>query len=296
MKKVVYIAIVILNPGARAQDAPAWQTAAGGTMSFEVASVKPSGDAKFVPPAFPLDAGDAYKQNGGRFSADFPLSVYISFAYKLNLTPDERQAMVAKLPKWVASERFTIQAKAATENPTKDQMRLMMQTLLGERFGLKAHFETQEVPVFALTLVKSGKMGPKLKPHSEGPACDAEPSPGVVPPRCEVMMMVVRPNRMRMAGSRNTTIDLIAGALPTMTSTIGRPVLDQTGLSGRFDFTLEWTPEAADSGPQPAADSTVPEGPSFIQAVREQLGLKLDATRGPVRVLVVDQVKRPTEN
>src|SRR5258707_472125 len=100
MKTLGCIAVVILAP-ARAQDPPAWQTAAGGKMSFEVASVKPSGDAKFVPPLFALDSGDSYRQTGGRFSADFPLSVYISFAFKLNLTPDQRQAMIAKQPKWV---------------------------------------------------------------------------------------------------------------------------------------------------------------------------------------------------
>ena len=148
-----------------------WQTAAGGKMSFEVASVKPSKPDTFTSPNFPLDSGDAFAA-GGRFSADFPLSVYITFAYKLTLTREQRESMLAHLPKWVSTDKFTIQAKAEG-NPTKDQMRLMVQSLLADRFKLAVHFETEQMPIFVLTVAKPGKLGPNLRPHAEGPPCDS---------------------------------------------------------------------------------------------------------------------------
>jgi uncharacterized protein (TIGR03435 family) len=266
-------------------------TAAECQMKFEVASIRPTKPGEFTPPNFPLDEGDAYAPTGGRFTAVFPLSVYISFAYKLSLTPEQRQAMVAHLPKWVTTDGYEIHARAAEGNPTKDQMREMMRSLLADRFGLKAHFETQDTPVLALTLVKPGKTGPKLRPHSEGPACDAVVDSMVFPDRCEVMAVTAgRPDHITMAGSRNTTLPLIAGALPGL-GRLGRPVVDQTGLTGKFDFTLEWTPEP--NGPDAAVD---PQGSTFLEALRDQLGLKLESTKAPLKILVVDSVERPTEN
>ena len=191
-------------------------------MAFEVASIKKD-TGTFKPPSFALDSGDAYAATGGRFSADFPLSVYISFAYKLSLTPEQRQAMMAHLPKWVAEDRFEIQAKASEANPTKDQMRLMMQALLADRFQLAVHFETQETPVFALVLAKPGKLGPQLRPHDQGPSCDAAPSPDVFPPKCYMMAMTRMPGRMPNIGSRDTTMEMIAAAIPGM----GRPVTNR---------------------------------------------------------------------
>lgn len=278
---------------------PEWQAAAGGKMAFEVATIKLSQPSKFTPPAFPLDEGDAYARTGGRFSADFPLTVYIQFAYKFRFTQEQMQSMLARLPKWVASDRFSIQAKAEG-NPTKDQMRLMMQSLLADRFQLAVHFETQQVPVLALTQVKQGKLGPKLRPHAEGPACDDSDSlgdsTGVFPGRCDVFALISKRDRAgNKAGSRNTTMELLASSLPGF-GRLGRPVLNQTGLSGRFDFTLEWIPESSNV---PAADAEIqpePQGPTFLQALREQLGLKLEATMGQVRVLVIDRIERPSEN
>jgi bla regulator protein BlaR1 len=289
------IGIGLLNsPVIRAQDAEDWQTKAGGKMSFEVASIKQD-KGTFKPPNFPLDPGDAYAATGGRFNADFPLTVYIQFAYKFSQTRDQRQAMLARLPKWVAEDRFNIQAKAPIGNPTKDQMRLMMQALLAERFNLAVHFETQEdAPVLALVLAKPGKSGPKLRPHAEGPPCDVTPPPDVFPPRCYVMMMTRAPGRLQMLGSRNTTMALIAEALPSM----DRPVVDRTGLTGHFDFTLEWSPELPNMPPLPGESVPVadPQGPSFQEAIREQLGLKLESTKAAIQILVVDKVERPSEN
>ena len=286
-----------------AQSVAQWQIAAGGKMAFEVASIKPDKGA-FTPPNFPLDNGDAYAPTGGRFSADFPLVTYIQFAYKVRFTQEQVQSMLANLPPWVASERFAIQARGEG-NPTKDQMRLMMQSLLAERFQLAVHFETRQTAVLALTLVKAGKTGPKLRPHAEGPACDAptaEPERGspacaaaVFPPKCDVQALTMRPDHTLLAGSRNTTMDLLAAGLSSL-GRLDRPVVDQTGLSGRFDFNMEWVQEpngAAPSSADPPPDS---QGFTFLEALSEQLGLKLESTKAPLQVLVIDHVERPSEN
>jgi len=262
-------------------------------MAFEVASVKQD-TGPFRPPNFALDAGDAYAVTGGHFSADFALTTYISFAYKLSLTAEQRREMIANLPKWVADDRFDIQAKAPVGDPTKDQMRLMMQALLAERFKLVVHFETKESPVLALVLIKPGTLGPKLLPHSKGPPCDAPLSPDVFPPKCYAMMMGMSSGRAK-GGSRDTTMALIAGALPSM-GRLGRPVVDRTELNGRFDFTIEWSPDTNGVPPQPGEPVSDTQGPSFQAALREQLGLKLESTKAPLQVLVIDHVERPTEN
>lgn len=266
-----------------AQTAPDWQTEAGSKRAFEVASVKPDKDVH-IPPSFSLDAGDAFKSSGGRFLADFPLVVYITFSYKLWLTPEQTESMLAHLPKWVASERFTIDARTELANPTKDQMRMMMQSLLAERFHLQLHFETQTVPLLALTLIKPGRTGPNLRPHSEGPSCDA-PDTKAFPPVCDEHHLEFKDGHF-ITGSRHTTLELIAKSLPGL-GKLGRPVVDHTGLTGRWDFKIEWTPDPEKSDQQL---------PSFIEALREQLGVKLEAMNGPIRVLVIDHVERPTEN
>jgi uncharacterized protein (TIGR03435 family) len=285
---------------AQTSAAPEWQIAAGGKLAFDVASVKRD-PGPFRPPNFPLDPGDAFRPVGGRFSADFPLITYISFAYKLNLTPDQRQSLVGHLPNWVATDRFDIQARAEG-TPTKDQMRLMMQSLLAERFKLVVHFETGVFPVLAMVLGKPGKTGPKLRPHSEGVPCEATPhtdrppaSGAIFPPECDVYMFLMNPNALARAGSRNTTLAQLAGALPGL-GKLDRPVVDQTGLTGRFDFSMEWVPEpnrALTANTDPPAELN---GPTFLDAVHEQLGLKLESAKAPLQVLVVDSVERPTEN
>jgi uncharacterized protein (TIGR03435 family) len=294
---VVPIAIGILNaPAVHAQGVPDWQTAAGGKMAFEVASVKPSDAPKI--PNFPLDASNA-KTSGGRFSAAFRLFAYIEFAYKLE--PWQLSAALEHAPRWVTTDQYEIEARAEG-NPTKDQMRVMMQSLLADRFKLAVHFETREVPVFALSLVKPGQFGPRLRPHAEGPPCpDSFTEPDrhalnandVFPPNCETAQMRGKPNGMSLVGSRNTTMALLAGALPSLGS-LNRPVVDQTGLSGRFDFTIEWLFESAVVAPF-RKEPDLP-GPAFLDAVREQLGLKLESTRAPVQFIVIDSVEKPTEN
>lgn len=136
-------------------------------MAFEVVSVKLAKPGIFVQPNMFLDNGDA-KPPGGMLRGNWPLLFYINFAYKLDL--GQAEAMPAQLPKWARNQSWLIEAKA-DGNPTKDQMRLMMQSLLADRFKLRVHFETREGAVLALTLVAPGKLGPKLIPHSQGPPC-----------------------------------------------------------------------------------------------------------------------------
>jgi uncharacterized protein (TIGR03435 family) len=286
---------------------PEWQIAAGGKMAFEVASVKPSPKGEFRSPNFPLDTGNAFinLQTGelprGRFSARFPVISYINFAYKFRPTPEQRRAMVAHLPKWVTDDSFDIEARAPMSSATKDQMRLMMQSLLAERFHLATHFETQTVPVLALVLAKPGKLGANLAPHEKGPPCNAAPrndKDDAFPPACDIYAIRIRPNGIRLAEARNTSMGELASAIPTFGEET-RPVIDRTAISGRFDFKLEWIHEtngaAPAAGPTPAADSQ-PTGPTFLEALNDQLGLKLEATKAPVPVLVIDHVERPSEN
>jgi bla regulator protein BlaR1 len=277
-------------------------------MSFDVASIRQSKPGPSAPmPNFALDDGDSYApfpDPGGRFTADFPLWIYIQFAYKLSLTPEQTGSMLAHLPKWVDADYFEIHAKAEG-NPTKSQMRLMMQSLLADRFRLAVHFETQVVPVFALVLEKPGRIGPKLRSHSDGPPCDVHmppPAPGssanmdgVFPRVCDAFLKIPVANHEMLLGSRNTTMKLIADSLPSIEN-LGRPVVDQTGLSGRFDFTLQWTP-ASDGPGQSGADAS-PDlpGTTFLEALKDQLGMKLKSTKAPIDVLFVDHVERPAEN
>ncbi|MBV8844361.1 MAG: TIGR03435 family protein [Bryobacterales bacterium] len=272
--------------------APDWQTAAGGTMAFEVASVREDKGA-LKPPSFALSSDAWFQEPNGRFHADFALPTYIQFAYKLRLTPEERRAMLAKLPQWVGTDRFDIEATAPL-HATKDQYRLMMQALLAERFGLKLHFEKRELPVVEMVLAKPGKPGPKLTAHALGQSCDEKPKPETWPKECYSYAGMFTKDGMWRSGSRATSMDLVAdfvgssaGADPEM----GRRVVDQTGLTGLWDFTLETAP-AAPTAPQDG----VPAGQTLIEAIQDQLGIKLKPARAVVSVMVIDHLERPSEN
>jgi bla regulator protein blaR1 len=284
---------------------PQWQIAAGGTMAFEVASVKqdtaepsPSNVSTNVPPG----DGDYYTPNGGLFTAtNMPLFNYIMFAYKVS--DSQAGILRAQVPKWVLSARFDIQARALG-NPTKDQMRLLMQTLLADRFKLATHRETRRLPVFDLVQSRPGKTGPQLQTHSANTSCSSVPdSPaaagtvaGGFPLTCGGIqpMQATVSGRVRIGG-RNVSMGLIASTFPAVMLD-SRPVLDRTGLSGTFDFALEWTPEP--NGPlTPSTSFQADEsGPEFLEALKDQLGLKLEATTGPVDALFIDHVEEPSPN
>lgn len=281
-----------------------WEKVAGGKRQFDIASVKENNSGQGVREYcnVPLGPGHDYVDNGGLFSCtNLLLVAYMTFAYKI--TYSERQAFVAQLPKWVLTDRYDIQARSEGR-PTKDQMRLMMQSLLADRFKLAVHFETRQIPVLALEMIKAGSMGPMIHPHPANVLCNAQPAPATGPgvpmqlpedgfPYCGGVggMNPTVPGRFRMGGRDVTTL-LIA---TQMTGAVDRPVLDRTGLTGTFDFTLEWMPDL--DGPSDGSafqpDAT---GPTFLEALKDQLGLKLVPQTGPVDVLVIDHVEEPTPN
>lgn len=292
---------------------PDWQTKAGGKMTFDAASIKLSSEKQFVAPSMPFDAGDRYNPTGGYFRADFPLWSYIQFAYKLWAPAEDQQKEIARLPKWVTTDRYSIEARAAGK-PTKDQFRLMVQSLLADRFKLAAHFEIREASVLALTLVKAGKVGPKLIPHADGRACGDSAAPissvpsGLIggendagpenyPPMCDSLVLIRRPNGTMLTGYRNVTMDLLAGSLSGIIG-LGHTLVDRTGLSGRL--ISRWPGrQSPPSRPLHRVRPTTPSdplGPTPVQALRDQLGLKLESVTDPVKILVIDKVERPSEN
>jgi uncharacterized protein (TIGR03435 family) len=292
--------LVLGVASAMGQAAPAWQTAAGGKMAFDVASIRPSASGEYVAPNFPFTADNAYAPTGGMMAAEFPLVVYIQFAYKLWLTRPQTRALIDQLPKEIASQSFTIRARASG-NPTKDQMRLMMQALLADRFKLAVHFETKQSPVLALKPIKPGSTGPRLRPHSEGPACDGATSgTAMFAPTCNEFAGGPQPYGMFRIGARNIALDLMAASLSI--ARIGPQIVDQTGLSGNYDFQIEFMPEAGGptqtNGFTPGKGDTSgePQGPTFLQALKEQLGLKLESSTALLSVLIVDHVEMPSEN
>jgi len=276
------------------------QPAGSGTLNFEVASVKPNKSNDPPISNFPLGPGDVYVRNGGLFSASgYPLITYIAFAYKL--IGNQAQFVIPQLPGWATAERFDIQARAAGD-PGKDQMRLMMRSLLAERFKLAIRYEDREVPVFAFVLAKSEKTGPQLRPHLDTTPCPTErasmSTPDVdhgFPLFCNGIYPLPpsTPGRIRL-GARNVTIGFIADSL-SAGANVGRPIIDQTGLTGRFDFNLEWIPdrESLPPGVELPPDSS---GPSFAEALQEQMGIRMQPQKHTMNVLVIDHVEHPSAN
>lgn len=270
---------------------------------FEVASVKLNKTNNPPFSNFPLGPGDVYIPNGGLFSATgLPLVTYLFFAYKI--IGNQGQSLLPQLPEWTKTDRYDIQARAEG-NPGKDQMRLMMRALLADRFGLKMHSERREVPVLAFTLAKPGKMGPQLWPHTDGADCPTETAPSTrgpvptdargLPVLCNGIFLLPAgaPGEMKL-GARSVTLQFLADSL---SANLGRPMIDRTGLSGRVDFLLEFVPERA--APRPAPDTSAPEevsGPTLQEALRDQLGFKLESVKSELDVLVLDHIEHASEN
>jgi len=261
--------------------------------SFEVATVKPwrralspprSGDGASAPvkvmKVAPVDAGPA---PSGRVHVILPISILITSAYNLPVGSESR---IIGGPEWLRQDidQFEIQAKiedseyAAMQKMTLPQQRervaLMEQSLLMDRFRLKVHFESREMPVYVLTVAKAGS---RLKP-----AKNDEPSR---------ISTLGNAKGTEMTAVGVTLEQFVVSPLVTG-ATGGRPIVDRTGLKGAFDFTLNWTPDQLAASPDhPEAD-----GPSLFAAIREQLGLSLIGGKAPVEVIVIDHIERPTEN
>jgi bla regulator protein BlaR1 len=231
------------------------------TPAYEVATIKPPGANEY----------------------GMPLRFYIQEAFGI---PINSTGWVIG-PEWINSARYVIHGKPpdsirdAMQTKTPGQrgkeVHLMMQGLLADRFKLKAHFETKEMPVYQLTVAKGG---PKLKENTDA-------GPG---------MAAVDPSWIRGKG---VPTHLLCNMLESVPDIGGRVIVDKTGLSGSYDFLLKWTPmeaTAPPSGEGGTAASPGAEGASLFTAIEEQLGLKLVPTKGPGQVLVIDHIERPSEN
>jgi len=285
-----------------------WERAAGGKMSFEVASVKQDTadpDEQNTYSNVGLDSQGFFTPTGGLFaSANHPLTAYIIFAYKL--TRDQVHDLSSRLPKWASTGRWDINARAAA-NPTKDQYRLMMQSLLADRFKMSAHFETQQRPVLALVTQNNGKLGPRLQPHPAGVPCPTTipvsgwPVPtvsGGFPKPCGSVMWgpAPVPGQFYM-GARDVPMAMIASALSFQPSAaVDRIVVDESRLTGNFDFTLQFSPPIALETRSGEIYEPDQDGSTFVGALREQLGLKLVSTTAPVSEIVIDHIEEPTAN
>ena len=266
--------------------------------AFEVASVKPN------------MSGEPFIRMGGppgRFNAtNVPLRQLIQIAYQI------QPFQLDGGPGWIGSDRFDIVAKVGGDLQVPPapgpgvvgSVQLMMRTLLADRFKLVVHHETKEQAIYALVLARAdGKLGPQLKPAAadcvalaaargrSGPP-PGPPAPGQRP-QCGMMM---RPGGLSAGGMP------LAQLVASLSANIQRIVVDRTGLTGAFDIDLMWTPDQMPQGrgdPPPGAPPLPPidpNGPSLFTAVQEQLGLKLESTKAPVDVLVIDHAEKPTDD
>jgi uncharacterized protein (TIGR03435 family) len=287
------IAVGMLNaPTVRAQSAvAAWP-------KFEVASIRPCGNGDFGP------VGRGGSKGGGGSFAPGRLTLncqsvlgLISAAYIINANGRMNLAAAVKIPieggpNWISSERYTINAEAEGA-PTRAMMAgPMLQSLLEERLKLKVHRATREVPVYALNVAKGG---PKLNPFKEGSCISVDLTSFSQAPlapgekRCRSLGAISGP--MWTVDAEGITIEGFLDFL--VFPTVDRPIIDKTGISGRFNFHLAYANPTL--GGDPAAPSD-PVGPSIFTAVQEQLGLKLEPTKGPGEFLIIDHVERPSEN
>lgn len=269
-------------------------------LKFEVASVRENRTGETPYSNFPLNQGPQFDNKGGLLIAKNQLLLsYIVFAFKPDMF--QIQQFRDQLPAWTRT-RYDIDARA-DGSPTKDEMRLMMQSLLEERFHLVFHRETRQEPTYAMVLAKPGTLGPRIKPHpADDPECakDSIPKPlagAFNPLACGASASVApkSPGDFAVAGY-NVTMGAIALGLGGAANLTDRQVVDRTGLTGTYDYTLEFAPEQALSEhPDPSTD-VEPGGPSFTSAVKDQLGIKMISQKLPVEVIVLDHIEKPSAN
>jgi uncharacterized protein (TIGR03435 family) len=258
------------------------QSAPAPRPAFEVASIKrnKSGGRTRIGP-WP----------GGRFTArNAPLQMLITTAYSL------RDFQLSQAPGWLMSERYDIEAKTEGD-PSFDAMRIMLQALFEDRLRLQLHRETKELPIYALVVAKPGKLHESESPCSTVPGAAAPPGKRPLP-LCDIM---ARPGRMD--GTR-ASMGGPVGLAEVLSHLTDRLVVDKTALTGKYNFKLEWAPEPGEFPPPPgdappaalSSPPADPNGPSLFTALHEQLGLKLESRKGPVEVMVIDRVERPSDN
>ena len=277
------------------------------SAGFEVASVKPSNPN----PTGPLGAVPFVLPALGRLTAqNVTLRMLIMAAYQ------KQPFEIVGGPPWWNSEKFDINARAEDATQTTDQMLGLLKTLLADRFKLMVHTETREVPIYALVLARGdGKLGAKLKPSADncpdfkvqqqqqleaiakgglGALAAMRPAPGETKP-CSILPMPPTPGGigMKASGQSLATLTLL------LTQLAGRPVVDKTGLTGLYDFEVVIDMQTLmrvyqELGVNLPMPPNLPEGPSLMTQLEEDLGLKLDSQRGPGEVLVIDAAELPT--
>jgi len=258
---------------------------------FEVASVKPA-----LPQGLML-----VRPLPGRLTANATLQMLMQNAYGVQAFQIEGG------PGWAKSDRFQIDAKA-DGNATRDQMLLMLQSLLEERYQLTFHREIRELPVYALVAARGGlklpfpQEGACVEPTPDTPpdwagGIMAPPQAGRVPlPRCGAVRLMLEPGGARALGGKVRMAEFAR----TLSMVTDRPVIDRTGFGSFFDVQMMFLPDASTPAmPPPPPDVAAAlelKTPSILSALQEQLGLKLESTRGPVEVMVIDHAERPSGN
>ncbi|HEY6341683.1 MAG TPA: TIGR03435 family protein [Bryobacteraceae bacterium] len=272
------------------------QSAAAARVRFEVASIKRStdcGDRDNIYGA-PLSGSPGTLTLNCATVAGLILGAYSRYAN--GRTSFSLPLPILGGPSWINSERYTINAKSAGQENRAITNGPMLQALLEDRFKLKLHRETRQVPVFALTATKSGA---RLKTFREGtcsPVDYAQNPPPLAPgqpPFCQ--------NRIQSKGANLRTYHEPGATVATFSELLsvilGRPVIDKTGIKGRFDFDLEFAIDQSTPGFVSDTPDTDPRaGASIFTAVQEQLGLMLKPAKGAGEFLVIDYVERPSEN
>jgi len=269
------------------------QSANAPRLSFEVATIKPNRAS---------DNKRMLMISPGKFSVvGIPLSELIRFAYDL-----KSDAQLTGGPGWLNSDRFDIEAKedeaqaqASNKLPPPEmgrQMRLMVQSLLADRFGLKVSHATKELPVYALVIAKGG---PKLTPTTTPPMVPpGDLPPGSDPAKRPFNRGVMMKGNGDLTGSGAPT-GMLADVLSRQPELSNRLVQDKTGLAGDYDWTLKWTPAPMNSPSSPdgaAPPAEDPSTPSLFTALQEQLGLKLEPQKDTVEIVVIDHVEQPSAN
>jgi uncharacterized protein (TIGR03435 family) len=280
LARVTGSAIVLLVCAAAGSFAPGWITFAQQLPAFEVTSVKPnrSGSERFTTSMPP---------HTSMFKAtNINMKTLMLIAYSVDAP------RILGGPEWIDSDRFDIVARPPQGTSEVAQSRLMLQTLLADRFKLRIRHETKEIPVYALVAPKTGV---KFADAEEGNCAEAGPNfpppgpvPGQTPPLpCGAFLL----SPTVLAGSRVSMAEFVR----VLANHLDRPVIDKTGYTGTLSFRLEFTPEGLAALPSDAQNSNLAK-PSLFTIVQEQLGLKLESQRGAAEVLVIDHVEKPDAN
>jgi uncharacterized protein (TIGR03435 family) len=247
---------------------PPVRMAANANPAFEVATIRPS-DPAHPEQIITLRGAEVITTN-------VTVHALINLAYWLH------PKQLTGGPAWTESDKFDVAGKPdAPGQPNVDQMKMMIQKLLADRFQLKFHYEKRDLPVYAVLIAKNGS---KLVKSQDDPKGIPGWSFGRTPAGTRITF-------------RNAPLSQIAAVLQ---NSMDKPVVDQSDLSERYDLTLTFTPDPAQAallgGPPPPAADNPDAAPDLFTAFQQQLGLKLESTKAPVEVMVIDKVEKPSEN